>query len=329
MSASFAPWPQGQQFAAAEQFLAAGKNKNVRPVARNTRLRRIDEDTIALIFHSTAVVTYHRDTSMTIYGGGWNTQTTRRRIADYSPARIASQPGGTGKWIVGDTGERTPPRVQKCRTCKGQPRTMVDDLCSGPTHWAADGTRHPWCPGGTVTRNVGYVDADLVTHPATVSSTRCEHGREGGHPTVACEHGRWERHTTGEQHEVVCYRCKGEGVVDYGSKPVPILASAATPYRITPFGDFIDYANHTPGTDTLSTDVSPVTGMISGAAVVAKLRRALPGITTVVKHPVTSSADSSVSDVIISLNDGYGWSREQIADWLDTLDVDLRFPTPA
>jgi hypothetical protein len=40
--------------------------------------------------------------------------------------------------------------------------------------------------------------------------------------------------------------------------------------------------------------------------------------------------------MIIHLNDTHhpstaidGWSRERIADWLETLDVDLRFPTPA
>jgi hypothetical protein len=41
--------------------------------------------------------------------------------------------------------------------------------------------------------------------------------------------------------------------------------------------------------------------------------------------------------MIIHLNDSHHpahetadvWSRERIADWLETLDVDLRFPTPA
>lgn len=36
-------------------------------------------------------------------------------------------------------------------------------------------------------------------------------------------------------------------------------------------------------------------------------------------HPVTRTKDS-LGNVIILLNDSYRWSREAIADWLDTLD---------
>jgi hypothetical protein len=32
-----------------------------------------------------------------------------------------------------------------------------------------------------------------------------------------------------------------------------------------------------------------------------------------------------LSDIIIHLNDEHKWSRERIADWLDTLPVDLSF----
>jgi hypothetical protein len=28
----------------------------------------------------------------------------------------------------------------------------------------------------------------------------------------------------------------------------------------------------------------------------------------------------------VSLNDSHGWTRERIAEWLETLDLDLRFP---
>jgi hypothetical protein len=33
-----------------------------------------------------------------------------------------------------------------------------------------------------------------------------------------------------------------------------------------------------------------------------------------------------LSSVIIHLNDDHAWTREQVADWIETLDVDLRFP---
>lgn len=38
-------------------------------------------------------------------------------------------------------------------------------------------------------------------------------------------------------------------------------------------------------------------------------------------------ANASITDVVMHLNDNHKWTREAIADWLDTLDVDLTFPT--
>lgn len=32
--------------------------------------------------------------------------------------------------------------------------------------------------------------------------------------------------------------------------------------------------------------------------------------------------------LVIHLNDRHRWSREDIADWLETLDMDLSFPVP-
>lgn len=50
----------------------------------------------------------------------------------------------------------------------------------------------------------------------------------------------------------------------------------------------------------------------------------LPGLNETVKHPVNGS-HSKLRSVIINLNDVECWTREEIADWLETLDVDLRF----
>jgi hypothetical protein len=51
----------------------------------------------------------------------------------------------------------------------------------------------------------------------------------------------------------------------------------------------------------------------------------LPGINEIVKHPFRGEEKWLLESTIISLNDDYKWSREQIADWLETLDIDLRF----
>jgi hypothetical protein len=52
----------------------------------------------------------------------------------------------------------------------------------------------------------------------------------------------------------------------------------------------------------------------------------LPGLNEIVKHPVTSKK-TQLKHAIISLNDSHRWSREKIADWLETLDIDLSFKT--
>lgn len=59
------------------------------------------------------------------------------------------------------------------------------------------------------------------------------------------------------------------------------------------------------------------------------LSKALPALQVEVLSPCEQHAWSSeLEAVIIHLNDTHKWSREQIADWLDTLDVDLAFPVP-
>lgn len=50
----------------------------------------------------------------------------------------------------------------------------------------------------------------------------------------------------------------------------------------------------------------------------------LPGVEEEVKHPITDR-QKPLWNVIVDLNDRHGWSREQIADWLETLDIDISF----
>lgn len=57
----------------------------------------------------------------------------------------------------------------------------------------------------------------------------------------------------------------------------------------------------------------------------------LPGLKEMVKHPKVDDTfeckhiESTVKHMIMHLNDFHRWPREHIADWLETLDVDLRF----
>lgn len=50
----------------------------------------------------------------------------------------------------------------------------------------------------------------------------------------------------------------------------------------------------------------------------------LPGANNVVEHPINKQK-YYLRSAIMSLNDEYKWTRERIADWLEALDMDLRF----
>lgn len=58
------------------------------------------------------------------------------------------------------------------------------------------------------------------------------------------------------------------------------------------------------------------------------LSKALPALNVKVLSPCEHTWPGSLESIIIHLNDTHQWAREQIADWLDTLDLDLTFPVP-
>lgn len=72
----------------------------------------------------------------------------------------------------------------------------------------------------------------------------------------------------------------------------------------------------------------------STESVPGALRRVLPGIHSLVRYPCDCCRDTYkdkgfiLQNVIIHLNDKAKWTREQIADWLESLDVDLEFKVP-
>lgn len=60
------------------------------------------------------------------------------------------------------------------------------------------------------------------------------------------------------------------------------------------------------------------------------LLKMLPALNATANCPVFLSTSScffaaDLQTVIIHLNDHHKWTREQIADWLETLDLDLSF----
>lgn len=60
--------------------------------------------------------------------------------------------------------------------------------------------------------------------------------------------------------------------------------------------------------------------------ILSTLSKAIPDMSATVKCPKESCGmTDSLSGVIIHLNDNEGWTRESIADWLESLDLDLQF----
>lgn len=60
-----------------------------------------------------------------------------------------------------------------------------------------------------------------------------------------------------------------------------------------------------------------------------RLAELLPALYERVKCPMSCRrGDDELEAVIVHLNDYHKWTREAIADWLDTLNLDLAFPGP-
>lgn len=83
----------------------------------------------------------------------------------------------------------------------------------------------------------------------------------------------------------------------------------------------------------------------SGGQITQTLSNMLPGMNTPVKCPAFKAGEvycgarrasdqydyqhgGKLTSMIPHLNDYHRWTREQIADWLESTDLDLRFPTP-
>lgn len=86
-------------FEQATEHLSKGRNPDYRPLpGRSTSLERRGANAIAVRYHATDVVTYHRDGPTVLDSGGWRTFTTKERMCEYSPAIICQV---NGIWYVG------------------------------------------------------------------------------------------------------------------------------------------------------------------------------------------------------------------------------------
>lgn len=271
------------------EFIQKGRNKADRPFGHDRRAHLRNDGSVVLVLHSTECVRLYPNGTVLIYTGGWDTHTTRQFINTHAPdhVRVYSR---KGHWYVVDCfGGHTPPKIQKCRTCHGAGELQV--ICWGLV----------WC-----------------------YSPRCDHEGAGWHEPhqVPCKHGRSEKHP---DTPVQCWRCLGNRRYDYGSKkidywwdgnPLVILSNGGISEAGIQHGPTHPHA--------LGYTFNGTTWAPSYATIGKQLADTLPGLHTQTWCPECGNR-GSLFNMITELNDAHRWTREQIADWLDALDIDLAF----
>lgn len=291
-----------------DAYLKQGKRKaktTDRPIGSSStkRVHRYNNGGIALRLHSTDCVIFYPDGSVAYDTGGWHTVTTFAFINEHGPVRVWRVKYQA--YLQVPDPEITPAKIQKCRKCHGTTRLPVQ--CYGPG----------WC------------------YAAGYSGTQaCEHGQTASHAREVCNHGRAEGHPLPDRE---CGWCRGTGKVDYGSKRVHLEWDGAY-YRFDPADPRaeLEYAHPVYGVSEPAPEPAPAPASQDWGNSRQILTDYLPALGTVtVPYPcaehhralgIVPYPPASIPKVIIHLNDQCGWSRERVADWLETLDVDLSFP---
>ena len=91
-----------------------GRNQQSRKLGNNTFLQRRGED-IAVLLHSTDVITLHPNGGFTLDSGGWRTVTTKERINSYCPVGQLAQKHGEWTFYL-----------------NGHPHPFADGMMIGP-----------------------------------------------------------------------------------------------------------------------------------------------------------------------------------------------------
>lgn len=79
-----------------KDYTEASQKLNGRPSRKltgNTYLQRRDADTIAVLYHSTDIITFHSDGRTVLQSGGWRTSTTKERMSSYGPVNVSQSKG--------------------------------------------------------------------------------------------------------------------------------------------------------------------------------------------------------------------------------------------
>jgi len=204
----------GNTWEGADAYLRAsnrGRGMEQRKIGNNTVLIRRTHDTIAVRLHGTDVVTYHRNGTMHLNTGGYDTVTTLSRIHHFSPVCTYRDKGVR---VVSHTDDPlTPPRIVKCS----------GERSGGG--WSSHRQTTARCRDGKTTRE------------------RFEHRECNDTACTYWQHTSWDytvspavkRDWAPVRHDIsigirsgVCTSCNGAGTVDRGSRPDPIVWEGRT-----------------------------------------------------------------------------------------------------
>lgn len=276
------------------EYLKLAKNGHDRPLHGSATKRVLwgSNGEVRLRLHYTDVVTLRADGTEVLRTGGWKTVTTKQFISEHSKAQVWSE---KGQWYVKVRHpEITAPKIWKCRQCHGTGK--LPQKCYGPS-WCYEHHR-PGMRGKPCSHGHTWTSWADRAHKNHV----CGHGQRGAHPLPATE----------------CWQCHGSGRFDYGSKHVH-HAWNGEPLLIDTDGYPVGPIQTKPYVPAPRESYDKSGDLLSSV---------LPGLNHKVTCPHCNDPHGSLQAVIIHLNDGAKWTREHIANWLDTLDVDLTFPVP-
>jgi hypothetical protein len=261
----------GSSWSEADAFLNGGRTSfSHRNFGKTRTVERLPNGDIAVRLHYTRIVTYHKehDGWATIDMGGWDTVTTKKDISRFTSVRVGRTPNLpkdvralADKRALGvfDFPEAldlcvyepgapvSPERVWKCRQCSGV--GQISSHCPGRTGlgYCSDGKVETLCrhretdemrPMSEIPYGEQYYCAGSPWVRTDETAERpCRHGRTQMHymQALGCAHALMEPHLTWSQ----CWRCKGEGVTDYGSRRIPTLVSANRPFLVDAAGHII------------------------------------------------------------------------------------------
>jgi hypothetical protein len=132
--------------------------------------------------------------------------------------------------------------------------------------------------------------------------------------------------------------------IDYATNKIPYWVNNYEYYKKKFYIDSVDFTEPSPAyangdLTEYNYDYAVANAKIDASVAASEelrmLSKQLPGISETVKLPCEhtylydmAGYDITLYRAIVHLNDMCGWTREQIADWIETLDVNTVFNTP-